>query len=60
MENKLLEAKSYTDLQAQANYFRDVIIPVMQKVRTVADELEVLTASEYWPFPTYGELLFKV
>ncbi|HOQ36822.1 MAG TPA: glutamine synthetase III [Acetivibrio sp.] len=60
LENKLLEAKSYTDLQAQANYFRDVIIPVMQKVRTVADELEVLTASEYWPFPTYGELLFKV
>ncbi len=60
LENKLLEAKSYTDMQAQANYFRDVIIPVMQKVRTVADELEVLTASEYWPFPTYGELLFKV
>jgi len=60
LENKLLEAKSYTDLQAQANYFRDVIIPVMQKVRTVADELEVLTASEYWQFPTYGELLFKV
>ncbi|HPD01037.1 MAG TPA: glutamine synthetase III [Acetivibrio sp.] len=60
LENKLLDAKSYTDMQAQANYIRDIIIPIMQKVRTAADELEVLTSSEYWPFPTYGELLFKV
>ena len=26
----------------------------------LADELETLTGSEYWPFPTYGELMFGV
>ena len=32
----------------------------MAELREVADEAETLTAEEYWPFPTYGELLFGV
>ncbi len=37
-----------------------VIVPDMEKVRKIADELETLTASRYWPFPTYTDLLYSV
>ena len=32
----------------------------MDDVREPADKLEVITAKKYWPFPTYGDLLFGV
>jgi glutamine synthetase len=37
-----------------------VIIPAMNGVRVVADELETQVGREYWPFPTYADLLFNV
>ena len=43
-----------------AKYFSDTVIAKMQTVREYADLLEALTAKEYWPFPTYGDLLFGV
>ena len=48
------------DAQTSANYDRDVVIPAMADVRKPADELELLVGREYWPFPTYGDLLFSV
>ena len=35
------------------------VVPCMQNLRAVADEAESLVASSYWPYPTYGELLFS-
>jgi glutamine synthetase len=32
----------------------------MSAVREFADKLEVIVGSGYWPFPTYGDLLYKV
>jgi len=32
----------------------------MDKLRAVVDEMESMTSIEYWPIPTYGELLFSV
>ena len=40
--------------------YRDKVIPAMNALRAVADEMETLTAKKYWPFPTYGDLLFSV
>ena len=40
------------------DYYSDVIVPSMQEVRKNADFLEKLTASSYWPYPTYSDLLF--
>ena len=40
-------------------YERDVL-GVMDKLRAVVDEMESMTSTEYWPIPTYGELLFSV
>ena len=39
---------------------RDRLLPKMQELRAVVDEAETLTAEKYWPFPTYGKLLFGV
>ena len=41
-------------------FYKDYIIPSMDDVRAPADELETITAKKYWPFPTYGDLLFGV
>ena len=55
--DKTHEIEGVTD---QANYIRDVIIPDMSAIRAAADEAELLTGAEYWPFPTYTELLFSI
>ena len=47
-------------LEEAANYQHDTVIPAMEQLRTVADELEVNTAAKYWPFPAYDKLLFGV
>ena len=39
---------------------RDEVLPAMDALRAPADEAETLTAKTYWPFPTYGDLLFGV
>ena len=46
--------------QQTANYCRDVIIPAMSALRRVADEIETLVGEKYWPYPTYGRMLFAV
>ncbi len=49
-----------TDLEAEAALIRDTVLPRMGELRAVADEAETVTAEDYWPFPTYGALLFGV
>lgn len=39
---------------------RDALLPEMEVLRESCDKAEILTAEEYWPMPTYGELLFGV
>ncbi len=46
------------DAEAKAHHFEDVVKPAMGDVRELADELELLVASDLWPLPTYRELLF--
>ncbi len=41
-------------------YYHDAILSRMNAVRTIADQLETLTASDFWPYPTYCDLLFSV
>jgi len=44
----------------QARAFRDNVLPIMSDLRTAVDSAETITADEFWPVATYGELLFKV
>jgi glutamine synthetase len=48
------------DLVEKADFFKDEILKDMTELRTSCDKLEEETAAEYWPFPTYGDLLFAV
>ena len=52
-----VKATCHGDALECAKYEHNVIIPAMAAVREQADELETL---EYWPFPTYDDLLFNV
>ena len=54
---ELVEA---ADVREESFMIRDKIIPLMNRLRTVADKAETKTARKYWPFPTYAELLFGV
>lgn len=40
------------------NYCHYMIVPDMATARAIADELELITAKEYWPFPAYSDILF--
>ncbi len=46
--------------QSKADYYRDIIIPVMEELRGAADELEVICDRNIWPYPDYTEMLFGV
>ena len=48
------------DAQEKANFYRDEIIPTMERLRAAADALEVSVAKDVWPFPSYGDILFSV
>ena len=60
LEDVLANAESNTEIQACADYYKDVVFVSMQEMRAVADELETLTAKSYWPFPSYSDLLYSV
>lgn len=44
----------------QALYFKNTVIPVMDELRAPIDELEMLVDQDFWPVPTYADLLFGV
>ena len=48
------------DMLTAAKYYRSVIFAQMEATRKPADTIESLVGSKYWPYPTYGELLFSV
>ncbi len=60
LEKAAAELSGIDDIQKQSEFVRDSILPKMASLRVAADEAETLTDSEYWPFPTYGDLLFGV
>jgi glutamine synthetase len=44
--------------EKHAKYMRDKVVPAMNRLRVVGDDIEVLTPHELWPLPTYREMLF--
>lgn len=60
LEQALLAVESVDDIGEQANTIRDDVLVKMSELRVPCDEAETVTAKNYWPFPTYGDLLFGV
>jgi len=58
LEGVAAKAKTVIDVTERGVFYKDQVIPVMNSLRAVADELEELCAAEYWPYPGYGEMLF--
>ena len=46
--------------ESRAEKYVDKVLPAMEKLRAYVDEMETLTASEYWPLPSYGDLMFNI
>ncbi|MBO5415284.1 MAG: glutamine synthetase III [Clostridia bacterium] len=64
---KLAELKAAeADVTAESDYekksemYCDTVIPIMNALRAIVDQMETLTSTEYWPLPSYGEMMFSI
>ena len=60
LEEAIAGLESAEDIIRESEMIRDTLLPKMNALRLPCDEAETLTAREYWPYPTYGDLLFGV
>lgn len=60
LENAVILLARAEDIVAESAMIRDEVLVRMSELRLACDEAETLTAKKYWPFPTYGDMLFGV
>ena len=60
LDSLLRRVDDYSDPLSVADFYKSLIIPAMEKARSYADSLELLVGKEYWPIPTYADLLYKI
>ena len=60
LEDEIMKVKGIADAEEKAKAYEKYVICAMNELRVVVDEMETMTAKEYWPMPTYGDLLFGV
>ncbi len=60
LEDAVIKAGDLSDNLELAKYYRETVFALMQELRAVGDSMETETSSEYWPYPSYGEMLFGV
>ena len=60
LEDEIMKVKGIADPEENAKAYEKYVISAMNELRVVVDEMETMTAKEYWPMPTYGDLLFGV
>ena len=54
------EAASIANAEDRAECYCNRVIPIMGELRAAVDAMETLTASNIWPVPTYGDMMFRV
>ncbi|MBE6016740.1 MAG: glutamine synthetase type III [Lachnospiraceae bacterium] len=60
LEKVIASTNEIENVVQRSEYIRDVVLPKMCELRVPCDEAETMTARSYWPFPTYGDLLYGV
>lgn len=60
LKSKVHKAETIANIQDKAMFYRTDVLPAMEALRKTADDMEVNTAEKYWPFPTYGDILFSI
>ncbi len=56
----LEKAETMSDMKERAHFCYDEMVPAMNRLRDPADRLEMIVDKEYWPFPSYGDMIFEV
>ena len=52
------KAEACSDSQEKANVYAHEVNPAMERLRAAVDAMEPIVAREYWPVPTYDDILF--
>ncbi len=60
LEQAVAAAAEHTDNLDRAKYYRNTVFALMNELRVLGDSMETETSSDYWPYPSYTELLFGV
>ena len=60
LEGAVVKANSTEGLLESANIYHDEVLFIMENIRKCADDAETVTSRDYWPYPSYGDLLFKI
>ena len=60
LENAVLALDNAENVGEESEMIRDVVLVKMGELRMPCDEAETLVSKKYWPYPTYGDLLFGV
>ena len=60
LEENAAAASSVSDSEESALYYKDNILAVMNELRASIDKLESMVDAKFWPYPSYGELLFSI
>lgn len=60
LSEALEKVSELSDVLETATYYRDIVFGKMNELREIVDALETMVGADYWPVPTYGELLFSV
>ena len=60
LDDAIVKLSDASDVIEEGYMIKDTLLVKMSELRLACDEAEVITAEDFWPFPTYGELLFGV
>lgn len=60
LDELIIKAKDVDGLVEQSKYYQSVVLPKMNELRAISDEIEQNCSKEYWPLPSYGDLLYSV
>ena len=60
LQDAVIDLANAEDIFAESAMIRDTILPKMCELRLACDEAETISAKGYWPYPSYGDILFSV
>ena len=60
LEHAIQKSQNTKDLLERAQLYCKEVLFIMDNIRNISDEAETIVSREYWPYPTYGDILFKI
>ena len=60
LEKAVASTNAEKDVCAKAKLHETAVLATMNELRAIVDEMETMTSSEYWPMPSYSDLMFNI